>query len=483
MDFDVGSRARKLAKEQEARREAARKKLQKEREWKEQAEKLRVEMELESQRRKAEQLQRELEEEERRLEDERVTGGIAYKQTLRAVAIDNDGDKITLPVSALEALNPQNALDMGVLSFELTHLSATTHASVLEFVADEGTIGIPPKIAKSLDLLTHDSVAIGVRFVRLARGRFVQLQPLGDGFGDRQLDLKALLERTLKNHTTITQGDILLVRQGGVTFDIAVRQVLPEPQVQILNVDLEVDVLPSEAVDAAKRAAEEAALAAAHAEELQRAKAECLQARQADAGGRLPDEPPTEMPRTKIVIRLPSGSPATRFFAPDSALQSVFDLVIAATGLEHFQLVANYPRRVFTLLQAGDSLASVGLSGRQEALFIEATAPPSDDDAADHVVDDVDMLTVDAPTETAAAWRVALDRWAAAQDAALHAPADTVHGLEPVASPGGGPHLWDSQLAELAAMGFTNTALNIQILEKYQGRLLRVVNYLSELHD
>ncbi|KDO32277.1 hypothetical protein SPRG_02756 [Saprolegnia parasitica CBS 223.65] len=482
MDFDVGSRAKKLAKEQEARREAARKKLQKEREWKEQAEKLRVEMELESQRRKAEQLQRELEEEERRLEDERVTGGIAYKQTLRAVAIDNDGDKITLPVSALEALNPQNALDMGVLSFELTHLSATTHASVLEFVADEGTIGIPPKIAKSLDLLTHDSVHIGVRFVRLARGRFVQLQPLGDGFGDRQLDLKALLERTLQNHTTITQGDILLVRQGGVTFDIAVRQVLPEPQVQILNVDLEVDVLPSEAVDAARRAAEEAALATARAEAHQKAKAERLQAIQADAAGRVPDEPPTEMPRIKIVVRLPSGSPATRFFAPNAALQGIFDMVIAATGLEHFQLVANYPRRVFTRLQASESLASVGLSGRQEALFIEATTPPSDI-VADTLVEDVDMRTVDGPTEMAATWRAALDRWAAAQDAALHAPTDTVHGLEPVASPGEGPHLWDTQLAELAAMGFTNTALNIQILEKYQGRLLRVVNYLSELHD
>lgn len=40
---------------------------------------------------------------------------------------------------------------------------------------------------------------------------------------------------------------------------------------------------------------------------------------------------------------------------------------------------------------------------------------------------------------------------------------------------------WQVQLSELDAMGFTNRSLNIEVLERYQGRLLRVVNYLSEL--
>lgn len=30
-------------------------------------------------------------------------------------------------------------------------------------------------------------------------------------------------------------------------------------------------------------------------------------------------------------------------------------------------------------------------------------------------------------------------------------------------------------------MGFVNQGLNIELLDRYQGRLLRVVNYLSEL--
>lgn len=40
---------------------------------------------------------------------------------------------------------------------------------------------------------------------------------------------------------------------------------------------------------------------------------------------------------------------------------------------------------------------------------------------------------------------------------------------------------WQAQLLELDAMGFTNRSLNVEVLERYQGRLLRVVNYLSEL--
>jgi hypothetical protein len=69
---------------------------------------------------------------------------------------------------------------------------------------------------------------------------------------------------------------------------------------------------------------------------------------------------------------------------------------------------------------------------------------------------------------------------------ALHTPAATpIHALEPIL-PVREETLdqsakWHAQLVELAAMGFTDAALNIQILERYQGRLLRVVNYLSEL--
>ncbi|OQR86220.1 hypothetical protein THRCLA_10560 [Thraustotheca clavata] len=485
MDFDVGSRGKKLAKEQETRRAAARKKLQQEKEWREQAERLRIEMELENQRRKAEQLEREYQEEQQRLEEERVTGGIAYKQTLRAVPIDTDGDKVTLPVSALETLNPQNALDMGVLSFELTFNGIRTHASVLEFVADEGTIGIPPKTAKSLHILHLENVQIAVRFVRLSKGQFVQLQPLGEGFGDRQLDFKALLERTLKMHTTLTQGDILLVRHGGMTFDIGVRQMRPEPQVNILNVDLEVDVLPSEVVESKMLAAKAAEEAQRRAEAQAQREQQLMLERKQEAQARLPDEPSNEQARIKIVLRLPHGNPASRNFSTAGPLQHVLDSVVSSTGLlEHsFQLVANYPRRVFTWDQASLSLAEIGLNGRQEALFIEMVNTPPKEEVIEDEPMEVEEVAESQPQVSI--WSDALARWEKKQDDILYNTETQVpiHGLEPVMAPVEGTDKWEPQLQELASMGFKNRELNVQILEKYQGRLLRVVNYLSEMQE
>lgn len=44
-------------------------------------------------------------------------------------------------------------------------------------------------------------------------------------------------------------------------------------------------------------------------------------------------------------------------------------------------------------------------------------------------------------------------------------------------APTAGP--WAEELAELSAMGFTDTAKNLELLERYQGRLVRVVNVLA----
>jgi hypothetical protein len=38
-----------------------------------------------------------------------------------------------------------------------------------------------------------------------------------------------------------------------------------------------------------------------------------------------------------------------------------------------------------------------------------------------------------------------------------------------------------AQLAELASMGFNDVKVNVQLLDRYQGRLLRVINSLSEM--
>jgi Ubiquitin fusion degradation protein UFD1 len=64
-----------------------------------------------------------------------------------------DGDKITLPTSALQALTSQDATGLGPMLFELSipakgadQSPRVTHGGVLEFVAAEGTVGLPLKV-------------------------------------------------------------------------------------------------------------------------------------------------------------------------------------------------------------------------------------------------------------------------------------------------------------------------------------------------
>ncbi|RQM23023.1 hypothetical protein B5M09_008666 [Aphanomyces astaci] len=408
MDFDLGSRGKKLQKEQAARREAARLKMEREKALVEKTNQLRVEMEVEAQRRRDELAQQAAAVCECRRAH--------HSKSLRAVPIANDGDKVTLPVSALEELNPQNALDLGVFTFELVAGGHTTHASVLEFVADEHTIGIPPKVARSLHLM-DEAVDIAVRFVRLEKGRAVKLQPRGDGFGDRQIDIKHLLERTLHTHTTLTEGDILLVRHGKVTFEVAVKEIVPEPQ-------------------------------------------QSLQ-RQADALARLPPEPPLDDDAgvIKLMVRTPDGSQHARRFAASDSVATLYDFVTSITGLASFLMATNYPRRVIPLSTL--PLQDAGFRGRQEAVFVEPCKAPTA--VPDQAVNDVDMQVDDAAR-------------------ALFTPdVMPVHALEPVLPTQVDGNKWGAQLHELESMGFVDRDLNVQILEKYQGRLLRVVNYLSEL--
>ncbi|RHY87177.1 hypothetical protein DYB37_009316 [Aphanomyces astaci] len=387
MDFDLGSRGKKLQKEQAARREAARLKMEREKALVEKTNQLRVEMEVEAQRRRDELAQQAA---ARRVEEQRITGGIVYKKSLRAVPIANDGDKVTLPVSALEELNPQNALDLGVFTFELVAGGHTTHASVLEFVADEHTIGIPPKVARSLHLM-DEAVDIAVRFVRLEKG--------------------------CATHTTLTEGDILLVRHGKVTFEVAVKEIVPQPQ-------------------------------------------QSLQ-RQADALARLPTEPPLDDDTgvIKLMVRTPDGSQHPRRFAASDSVATLYDFVTSITGLASFLMATNYPRRVIPLSTL--PLQDAGFRGRQEAVFVEPCKAPTA--VPDQAVNDVDMQVDDAAR-------------------ALFTPdVMPVHALEPVLPTQVDGNKWGAQLHELESMGFVDRDLNVQILEKYQGRLLRVVNYLSEL--
>lgn len=212
--------------------------------------------------------------------DQIRTGGIRYKESLLPVIADGEGDKVLLPPSALEALSQQDAVGMGPMLFELTcttpdqagetttSVCRTTHAGVLEFVADEGTIGLPRKVVLSLlgaaaqQVPFHSSTdkeqqlarerrdevhggtttneteektsrppvdglnSVTVRYVRLAKAKFARVVPETVGLSQVS-ELRAMLEHNMRNHATLTVGDRLSVWRRGKEFSMKVRASFP----------------------------------------------------------------------------------------------------------------------------------------------------------------------------------------------------------------------------------------------------------------
>ncbi|RQM16830.1 hypothetical protein KXD40_005922 [Peronospora effusa] len=500
MELDLNSRNVKWNREQNKRREQIKRKIEKERRDRAVAAKAHEELEKMQQQKRVERNAELERQEQQALEEQRITGGIKYLQQLRPVPTTGDGDKITLPVSALEELNPQNALELGVFTFELsfedqyvtqtsgeTTIKRQTHAGVLEFVADEGTVGLPPKVAASLfKYATEIPGSIQVRFVRLEKGTFASLQPKGNGFCDRQIDFKHMLERSLKTHTTLTEGDVLFIRHGKETFEVLVSGLKPERAINILNTDLEVDMIPCEAVIKAKEAEkqmdEEAARIVALAQEKERWKANKM-------ATLVPEPAADERLLVKVVVKMPDGQ-ATRRFLHSSPLRNVFNFVEALTGEDArlFQLAATYPRRLFGVEEAEKTLQEVGLNGRQEALFVErlAAAEVSNELVTTDEALHADHASVARPrTQLPGVWdeaRQTLEEWLDESMHTIVVPA--IHAMEPVISVTQSADQeikWQAQLSELEQMGFMNRSLNIEVLERYQGRLLRVVNFLSEM--
>ncbi len=189
MDFHLDRADKKLKDQRKLREQKRKEELAKQRLVKEKARRQAEEME---QRLAAARLkkQQEMEEAERqKMEEDLLTGGIEYGEVLRATALDGSGssDKVVLPQSALEKLTSAGVFDQGgAMFFELTtREGGRTHCGVREFVAEDGTIGLPPRVAACLGAVTTAddpnadtwSSRVNVKYVRLDKGTKVVLQP------------------------------------------------------------------------------------------------------------------------------------------------------------------------------------------------------------------------------------------------------------------------------------------------------------------
>ncbi|KAK5072340.1 hypothetical protein LTR70_010452 [Exophiala xenobiotica] len=218
------------------------------------------------------------------------------------------GDKITLPQSALEALlaaaplvsvrngttrpytsafDPFNRHSFAAeihardafadrqqqlphpLTFRLVNpqTGRVVYAGIREFSAEEGEIGLSPMLHEALGIYTDSTTTtrsntpgldvdmsdadsrklttVTVHHRTVPKGTYVKLRPLEAGYDPE--DWKSLLERYLRdNFTTLTTGEVLTVKAGrNEKFRFLVDKIGPEGDaICVVDTDLEVDIEP-----------------------------------------------------------------------------------------------------------------------------------------------------------------------------------------------------------------------------------------------
>ncbi|KAL8106719.1 plant UBX domain-containing protein 8-like isoform X2 [Apium graveolens] len=90
----------------------------------------------------------------------------------------------------------------------------------------------------------------------------------------------------------------------------------------------------------------------------------------------LPQEPsPDDSNAVNLLVRMPDGSRQGRRFLKSHKLQHLFDFIDVGRVVRpgSYRLVRPYPRRAFSYGESAATFDELGLSGRQEALFLELT--------------------------------------------------------------------------------------------------------------
>ncbi|KAI3870315.1 hypothetical protein MKW92_040941 [Papaver armeniacum] len=264
MDFELRAAKQKLEREQKDRKEKARLKLIKEKKAKQEALKQREAIEAAQRIRRLDAADALLKAEQQTEQNSVAADGVIFNRVLEAVSFQGYGDKIKLPASCFTELSNQGALDKGPMYFQLSKVSqegvpmqtedgeqqshGTTHSGVLEFTASDGFVELPLHVWNNLFSSDPPEVPlVEVRYVRLPKGTYAKLQPDGMGFSDIP-NHKAVLETTLRQHATLSQGDLVTVNHGTLTYNLRVLELKPSTSVSVLETDIEVDVVGSESI-------------------------------------------------------------------------------------------------------------------------------------------------------------------------------------------------------------------------------------------
>ena len=263
----------------------------------------------------------------------------------------------------------------------------TTFAGVEEFTAPPGKVGLPHKTALSLTkergvgwLQENPMVFLSYVSLPTHEESFMQIQPRGRGFhGENDavvnLDIKTILEKTLRDHIVLTRGDWIPIYHEGKWYELVVRDTRPAETLEVLNTDLEVDILPSEDTELEQTAVQEAK------DKLKRfmdARNERAKAKEQKLKG-VKEPPKGDKSSILVRIRLPNGKSKTRRFEIGSLFGLVMDwaeyemykaefipaeLPESSPDEYWFKIVEKIPRKAARSLTGEDawkSLKQVGL--------------------------------------------------------------------------------------------------------------------------
>ncbi|KAK6918834.1 Ubiquitin fusion degradation protein Ufd1-like [Dillenia turbinata] len=258
MDFELRRAREKLEREQKERKEKARQKLERERKAKQEAIKQREAIEAAQRLKRLDAAEAQLKADQQMEENLRAGRGVMFFRILEAVPYQGLGDKIKLPPSCFTELSDQGAFDKGPMYFQLSivHQEVVmdneacgvqnhrrTHCGVLEFTADEGSVALPSHVWNNLfHAVSPSAPLVEVRFVWLPKGSYAKLQPDGIGFSDIP-NHRAVLETSLRQHATLSEGDLVTVNHGELTYKLRVLQLKPSQSVSVLETDIEVDIV------------------------------------------------------------------------------------------------------------------------------------------------------------------------------------------------------------------------------------------------
>lgn len=148
------------------------------------------------------------------------------------------GGKIIMPPSALDTLTRLN-VEYPML-FKLTNKkkTRTSHAGVLEFVADEGKCYLPYWMMDNL--LLEEGDILNIESVSLPVATFSKFQPHNTDFLDIT-NPKAVLENALRNFACLTKGDVIAIKYNKKVYELCVLETRPGNAVTIIECDMNVE--------------------------------------------------------------------------------------------------------------------------------------------------------------------------------------------------------------------------------------------------